>query len=197
MGMILFWIKNPRHALTWSLAPFFLLHVLIGHKETRFLFPIMHAAPVCLMLLLLTPLKGKALGEWIYEKTSLRWLSKGVVYLNAVALISLSVVPASPTIRFYKAVYDRSIHELRYLPGEDPYSVLGIPLYFYRAPDLKLIELQTPLPQESFWLASRTAELKPELRQRCQAVSHALPNIAALARLRNWTLFECQPASGS
>lgn len=203
MSMILFWIRDPWHPLTWSHAPLFLVHVAIGHKETRFLFPLVNSAPICLMLLILTPVRGKPMSEWIFEKASLRWLSGGLVFLNGIALVSLSVVPASPTIRFYKAVYNRSIHELWYLPGENPYTVLGIPLYFYRAPELELTPLQGSAPHHAFWLASRSANLStdsapgvitPDLIKSCEAVSHALPAIPALSRLRNWTLFECKPS---
>lgn len=39
-GMILMWLRNPRHVVTWSTLPFVLAHVVIAHKEARFLFPL-------------------------------------------------------------------------------------------------------------------------------------------------------------
>jgi phosphatidylinositol glycan class B len=39
-GMIAMWLRNPRHPLTWATLPFVLLHVLVAHKEARFLFPL-------------------------------------------------------------------------------------------------------------------------------------------------------------
>jgi phosphatidylinositol glycan class B len=38
-AMIVAWWRHPRHAVTWTTAPFFLVHCLITHKEERFLFP--------------------------------------------------------------------------------------------------------------------------------------------------------------
>ena len=39
-GMVLMWLRNPRHALTWTTLPFVLAHIAIAHKEARFLFPL-------------------------------------------------------------------------------------------------------------------------------------------------------------
>jgi phosphatidylinositol glycan class B len=39
-GMVMMWLRNPRHALTWTTLPFVLVHSAIAHKEARFLFPL-------------------------------------------------------------------------------------------------------------------------------------------------------------
>jgi phosphatidylinositol glycan class B len=39
-GMVMMWLRNPRHALTWTTLPFVLIHSAIAHKEARFLFPL-------------------------------------------------------------------------------------------------------------------------------------------------------------
>jgi phosphatidylinositol glycan class B len=197
LGMILFWIREPRHFLTWSMAPLFLVHLAIGHKETRFLFPLAHAAPLCFMLFLATPVAGRPIWQWIRERRALRWTSQGVILLNGVALLSLTFVPAAPAMRFYKSVYERSIHELYYSDGQNPYTLLGIPMYFYRPEELKLVALESSTPQGPFWYAAPSARLSAPLSDRCQAVTHSIPEIPALrnlqvlSRLRNWTLYEC------
>jgi GPI mannosyltransferase 3 len=33
------WLRNPRHAITWTTLPFVLVHSFIGNKQERFLFP--------------------------------------------------------------------------------------------------------------------------------------------------------------
>jgi phosphatidylinositol glycan class B len=204
MSLIIFWTREPRHALTWSHAPLFLVHLAIGHKETRFLFPLAHAAPMSLMLLLCTRHKGSSIGEWILARKPLRWASDGVIALNGIALFTLALVPAAPGMRFYKSVYDRSLTELYYSPGQDPYTLLGIPMYFYRPEGLKLLPLEGAAPSHAFWYASPSTSpaispseelssgFNQELSRRCQAVTHSLPDWKPLARLRNWTLFECQ-----
>lgn len=39
-AMAAMWLRNPRHAITWATLPFVLAHVLVAHKEARFLFPL-------------------------------------------------------------------------------------------------------------------------------------------------------------
>ena len=39
-GMVMMWLRNARHAVTWATLPFVLAHVAIAHKEARFFFPL-------------------------------------------------------------------------------------------------------------------------------------------------------------
>jgi phosphatidylinositol glycan class B len=39
-AMVMMWLRNPRHVLTWVTLPFVLGHMAIAHKEARFLFPL-------------------------------------------------------------------------------------------------------------------------------------------------------------
>jgi phosphatidylinositol glycan class B len=39
-GMVAMWLRNARHVVTWATLPFVLAHLLIAHKEARFLFPL-------------------------------------------------------------------------------------------------------------------------------------------------------------
>lgn len=38
-AMVAMWLRNPRHVVTWMSLPFVALHVMVAHKEARFLFP--------------------------------------------------------------------------------------------------------------------------------------------------------------
>jgi GPI mannosyltransferase 3 len=40
VGMVAMWLRNPRHAVTWTTLPFVLVHIAIAHKEARFFFPL-------------------------------------------------------------------------------------------------------------------------------------------------------------
>jgi phosphatidylinositol glycan class B len=39
-GMVAMWLRNTGHVVTWATLPFVLAHLLIAHKEARFLFPL-------------------------------------------------------------------------------------------------------------------------------------------------------------
>jgi phosphatidylinositol glycan class B len=192
LGLIFFWVTEPLHFLTWGLAPLFLVHLAIGHKETRFLFPLAHAAPVCLVLAFSHPIAGQSLWDRMRKHTTLRLFTRLVLALNLITLIVLSVIPAAPAMRFYKKVYDLKLSELRYSSGQDPYTLLGIPMYFYRPPELRLLPLESPAPTAAFWYASPSSSLPTELENRCQVVTRSIPDLALLKHLKNWTLYECK-----
>lgn len=42
---IWFFIRRPGHYLTWSVVPFILGHMVVAHKEMRFLFPVVFILP--------------------------------------------------------------------------------------------------------------------------------------------------------
>lgn len=44
-------VRLPRHLLTWTLAPFVLVHLALAHKEARFLFPTLALSTVLLGVL--------------------------------------------------------------------------------------------------------------------------------------------------
>ncbi|HEX4177427.1 MAG TPA: hypothetical protein VHY57_03280, partial [Rhizomicrobium sp.] len=39
-AMVAMWLRNSRHAVTWATLPFVLAHIVVAHKEARFLFPL-------------------------------------------------------------------------------------------------------------------------------------------------------------
>ncbi|KAK3604013.1 hypothetical protein CHS0354_026812 [Potamilus streckersoni] len=92
------WLMFPKHVLTWITAPFFLIHSYIGHKEMRFLIPIL---PFCLLYipLMVAHLQDKVPGVFkiLHLKTA-----KVIFYLmmfsNAIGLLILAFNPANKKI---------------------------------------------------------------------------------------------------
>ncbi len=41
--------KNPRHLIVWTIVPFLVAHQAVGHKEVRFLFPLLPFVPLFLV----------------------------------------------------------------------------------------------------------------------------------------------------
>lgn len=46
-GCIILFYNKPKHILTWTLLPFIVVHSIIGHKEIRFMVPIVNFMPLC------------------------------------------------------------------------------------------------------------------------------------------------------
>jgi GPI mannosyltransferase 3 len=45
-GTLVFWWRHPKHLLTWLTLPSFVLFSILGHKEERFLFPLVLPATI-------------------------------------------------------------------------------------------------------------------------------------------------------
>ena len=110
ISWIMAWILFPRHILTWSTLPFFALHLAIGHKELRFLFPLAHVGGILFTLVYqrveghALHLAGKPRGALLIRKFETVG-GPFILFWNAVALIILTCTPAGGPIGFYSHLY--------------------------------------------------------------------------------------------
>ncbi|MEK6706467.1 MAG: hypothetical protein AABZ06_11840 [Bdellovibrionota bacterium] len=203
VSFVIAWIRHPRHVLTWSTLPLFLIHMIIGHKELRFLFPIIHAGPA-LLVMALYPWFGK-----LCEKLKLlRWLTMALVATNIAALLVTSLVPAWMPIRFYSYINSTpGINEIYYMT-DNPFNVGGIRLNFYRPKNLELHSITdySMLDPGGVLFFHTRSTLPPVLlddiaaeKIKCSLVFQSLPTLVEhnifkgiLDRVTNWSLFNCQ-----
>ncbi len=216
VSFLIAWVRHPKHVLTWSLAPFFLAHEIIGHKEFRFLFPMAHAGGVLLMLsiwptphikFLNFPKKANSLNN----SNSLNKWVQGLVCLNLIALIITSSIPAGMPIRFYSYLYSHSSPRLEvYYKDDSLFNFGGAIMNFYRSPTLTLTHLtkysdlmlkldQTKQPLRLFSPHSTLPQEAGALPSQCNVEFSTLPewlehfrSLGFLNRVTNWTLFKCQ-----
>jgi phosphatidylinositol glycan class B len=80
------WLRYPKDMLLWACLPFLLLHFAIGHKELRFLFPMMSALPwfMGLSLNLLDARLKKPVSRNL--RLAGRILAGGIIIINLVYL---------------------------------------------------------------------------------------------------------------
>ena len=135
-----------RHPLFFAVLFFVIGHSFVGHKEERFLFPILNALPL---------LAGLGLPTFIsyYQQTSqaVRRLLNGNLYvslgLNTLALFVFTLVPISQTVDFSRQLTTRfgQTKTVVYYLARTPFETQGgLPLTFYRRtyPNLKLVGIQ-------------------------------------------------------
>ncbi len=93
VGMILMWLRNPRHPVTWATLPFVALHVAVAHKEARFLFPLVilvTSFPV-LGFSPLLPRWRRVFGHiWQWRDS---WAAKATTVMSLVFMAYLAVYP--------------------------------------------------------------------------------------------------------
>lgn len=131
--VFLFRRKDP---LTWVVLPFLLVHMLIGHKELRFLFPLLGLLP----LLIITGL-AEIKARWWPRLTEARGVRIAAVVFAVVQVPLLLVSmfkPADTEIALYRTVY-RSFPDpiTLYHGGEHPYHRVA-DIHFYLRPGLQV-----------------------------------------------------------
>lgn len=138
---VVFWVRNPRHVLTWTTLPLFLFHCFIGHKEVRFLFPLIPPA-----LLILTAVffrdGGLVLPQFFrkpFWKRAFRW----VCVYNWAFLALFCVYPfcVESHIKHQKFIYEhRGSAGVYYAVGYNPYRRNELTYSFYRPGALEAVE---------------------------------------------------------
>ena len=139
------WVRFPRHILTWATLPFCLFHSAIGHKELRFLFPIMLPATLAIIAAY-APVPGDALQpKWlraIWDRR-LGWIAKAIYGLNFLMLAANCLSNKQPNLELQQLIYDRYPQGVRlYIVGPDAGSPYDYPkigrMFFYRPPNLTI-----------------------------------------------------------
>lgn len=125
LAVLWLWIKRPFHPLTWATLPFVLIHIIISHKELRFLFPLVAMVPLAI--------------SWLLDDKRFYFLRKrGWVILffvlNVPLLIYYMFWPAWEPIRVMQVAH--SLYESEHIPlvcaSESPYIPFGLAHTFYK-----------------------------------------------------------------
>lgn len=124
-ALIFQWIRQPKSLITLITLPFILFHILIGHKELRFLFPIAFFVP-----LLLAEVLGPLLNRK-YAKACVYFF----VFINLTIGLALSLRPASSLISIYSVISEQKtpMNKLYYFGGENPLRPGDLPMSWYIA----------------------------------------------------------------
>ncbi len=120
--------KAPKNILVWSILPFILIHSLIGHKESRFLFPIIKFAPYIVFL-----------SFTYFENTKVLFLvlSKKAVFVVVLAVnfcltAAYCFTPADYAVGVMKHIrttYSMPVHF--YYMDNNPYENFGLFNHYY------------------------------------------------------------------
>ena len=129
--------KTKNNLWVWAMAPFVLVHCLIGHKEMRFLFP---ALPAMLVM---------TAAGWQYldqnHRTN-RWYTIGrrvLIPLNLLLLPAVVFRPALEAMPYFKFIHTtctaQSGNTVLYVEQRDPFVLVNIPITFYKPRDLNIV----------------------------------------------------------
>lgn len=162
--------KRPKNIFTWCIIPFLIAHFMVGHKEMRFMFPMVFS------FLYLTAL---GIDDFIekhkYEKAG-RVMFLMVVIINMPLLFAKMITPAQEAINYYRFLYSYSSKQKTDLlcTEKDAYELVGCKVNFYKPQNLNSWVFKSD--QE---ISSYLSENKPEsvlLLERKLSVDHEFTN---------------------
>ncbi len=138
LGYIYSFYKSPKHLFHWVVASFLFCHCLVGHKELRFLFPLIYLLPFILVSAV------RSINLW--TQTTIMKFFRGVIIVENVALLIAIVFfkPAEETITFDRFVYNQAQKRpvVIFYKEHDPYQFGDQRQYFYAPNNLTLIKLE-------------------------------------------------------
>jgi len=129
--------KNLKSVFTWCIIPFLLAHFIVGHKEMRFLFP---------MLFTFIYLSALGIDNFIAKRKYLilgRFMLTLSLIINIPVLIFRMLIPAQEAVSYYKFLYNYSNKkEITLLCNEkNIYELVGYNVNFYKSKNVKCIVL--------------------------------------------------------
>jgi phosphatidylinositol glycan class B len=133
-GSLIVFIMLRNELLTWTLVPFILIHFLIGHKETRFFYPLIGFLPVIII-------KGITIikENWsitILENNFIRIFAKIFWIVNCSFILLVFFIPADSQVNMYRKIYHRYPYPVTlYYITDDPYH-RALDISYYKRRDL-------------------------------------------------------------
>jgi phosphatidylinositol glycan class B len=141
LAILLLFIYKRKSPITWSVLPFLLIHFIIGHKEMRFLSPIIGLLPI-IVIESIEITKDKFAKNLLSNKP-FKIFMKVFFIVNFLLLLFVSFQPADNYIGLYHTIYKRykTPAKLYYIENNPYHRVLDI--HFYKRNNLKISQTDT------------------------------------------------------
>lgn len=202
LSFLVAWARHPKHVLSWSLLPFFGAMMALKQKELHFLFPMLHAGGLLLVM---------SAYPWKWKTTWHSWPLRVFVSINLLALIVTSLIPAWEPVQFYSKLYHFRPYNFEvYYKDDAIFNRGGAQIEFYRPSDVPFQKFQDDSQliqalqkkERPIWLFTPHFALSSDsgvLKTWCQAEFSTLPSWVEkildhgfFSRVSNWTLHRCQ-----
>ena len=134
LSMIIYWIRYPKNIITWLSLPYFIFLCTNPHKEIRFLFPILIFSPIFIVAAFDNLIvRSINIVNVIISFTINKIVIYIFIFINILAFIVLSVIPANNTVLLYKFLYNNKYNiQNVYTLDKIPYKKSDLLINFYR-----------------------------------------------------------------
>jgi phosphatidylinositol glycan class B len=144
-GLVTMWIRYPHHLLSWTTGLFIAVHSAIGHKEVRFLFPIVLVSTFAFVIAYCPgEIPQTAWRKFLWQSRR-SWVALWIYTLNFALLGINCLASKQPDLVAQQAIYNaHRPGEPLYLVGADaesPYVSINNPMYFFRPADMPIVQV--------------------------------------------------------
>ena len=129
IGSVYAMVRFPKNIVVISVIPYFFIHLIISHKEPRFLFPLADAVPVFLAL------SYSQFREAFDKKRNLTiWLQRIFLVANVVVLGVVVFKPETDPYDLYDVIHAKywDSKAVMFCSNDQPYSFIGMVTQFYK-----------------------------------------------------------------
>ena len=179
-----FFIYRPKHPLTWGILPFLIGHLMVGHKELRFLIPIAGFLPWIAIEVAAVVMEKYWHKSWILK--TIKMFAIVCAIENYAILMGVAFKPADANVPMLQFVYEQYTEPIKlYCFEEDPYYK-AMHSHFYKRPNLQT-EVVKILPKQSCLLAIRRKDVaKVHLNPNAKKVYSTLPEWMESLNINGW-----------
>ncbi|MEJ2111456.1 MAG: hypothetical protein P8Z37_16410 [Acidobacteriota bacterium] len=182
-------IRRPKSPVLWSILPFLALHFIIGHKEMRFLLPIVYFCPVILITACVT-IQSR------YARSFSMWKSAGIAMrcFFIVNILCLSVVifrPADNLVPLYETIYNEYPGPaVLYCLNQNPYHRV-LDVHFYKRKNLSIEVIESanevkPRAGYKLLVAFEKKKIPPEFESGARLVYSSYPDWVYHFNFNHW-----------
>jgi len=191
------WIRSPKHILTWCTLPVFFLHCMIGHKELRYIFPLIIFIPIICSVVFEKFQKD-------LDRRFFKILISITLITNLFFLIISSLKPAYTPIGIYKFL-NKNKDNISTLYTYNNYQRDILKIYIQKDISFQLTEGKEKVREiiskeaESWFLVEKIKDFELFEEKNCKSMYSSYPiwftnNFKNfLSRSKSWSIFKCLP----
>ena len=183
--------KNYNNLIIFICLFYFLIFIFIGHKELRFLFP----------LLLFSPFFICAFLDKFIKLKIINFIKTLILFFNLLFLVFFSIIPATEQVNLYKYIYKNKNNLANiYYTEDNPYFIadLNPKLYTHYLPKVNKINNNINNKNENFHLITREQlNDKSLFKAKCNKAYSVYPDFIYInpnwkKHKFNWYFYDCK-----
>lgn len=134
--------RQRQHLFAWAFVPYFLAHMVVGHKELRFLFPMLF--PFLFFVAAGWHVAGESLSKYGFWKIGLRLC----LVVNGLLLFFRCLTPAQEAVPYLHFMYDYAQKQPTTIFSEKTpaFQLVGLNLNFYTPKNTDLVVIPNCSP---------------------------------------------------